>query len=259
MLARLEVPTYRARVERAIVMTVEAFDWNCPQHITPRFTEAESADLVSPLRQRLAEITPENESLKATVANAQALGSGPLELAITGMRQLTPRIRAYELRASDGGLLPAWTAGAHLSVPVRLPDGREQTRSYSLMRDPAQHEPRPRWRCGATWRPGSAAACGPTSARMPYRRRWTSARSLADLPPDAMVYVCGPASLIAAVTGSRRRWAFRRIASGPNASRRRRRAKELADHAASGPKRQTLAVAREETCRARPRLSQPPL
>lgn len=43
LLTRLEIPTYRARVERAVVMTVEALDWNCPQHITPRFTEAEFA------------------------------------------------------------------------------------------------------------------------------------------------------------------------------------------------------------------------
>ena len=38
---RLEVPGYRARVERAVLIAVEAFDWNCPQHITPRYTEAE--------------------------------------------------------------------------------------------------------------------------------------------------------------------------------------------------------------------------
>jgi len=37
----LEVPDYKARVERAVVLTVEAADWNCPQHITPRFTMAE--------------------------------------------------------------------------------------------------------------------------------------------------------------------------------------------------------------------------
>ena len=43
LVARLEMPTYRARVERAVVITVEAYDWNCPQHITPRFTEAEIA------------------------------------------------------------------------------------------------------------------------------------------------------------------------------------------------------------------------
>jgi predicted pyridoxine 5'-phosphate oxidase superfamily flavin-nucleotide-binding protein len=43
LVARLEDPAYRARIERAVVISVEAFDWNCPQHITPRFTEAEFA------------------------------------------------------------------------------------------------------------------------------------------------------------------------------------------------------------------------
>ena len=41
LIAALEDPTYRARVERAVVLHVEAFDWNCPQHITPRYTLAE--------------------------------------------------------------------------------------------------------------------------------------------------------------------------------------------------------------------------
>ena len=39
----VELPGYRARIERVIVIRVEAFDWNCPQHITPRFTAAELA------------------------------------------------------------------------------------------------------------------------------------------------------------------------------------------------------------------------
>ncbi len=56
LLARLEVPTYRGRVERAVVMTIEAVDWNCPQHITPRFTEAEFDEKVAPLRDRIAEL-----------------------------------------------------------------------------------------------------------------------------------------------------------------------------------------------------------
>jgi predicted pyridoxine 5'-phosphate oxidase superfamily flavin-nucleotide-binding protein len=41
LIAEVEDPDYRARVERAVVLHVEAFDWNCPQHITPRFTEEE--------------------------------------------------------------------------------------------------------------------------------------------------------------------------------------------------------------------------
>jgi predicted pyridoxine 5'-phosphate oxidase superfamily flavin-nucleotide-binding protein len=38
---RLIVPGYPGRVERLVLIAVEAFDWNCPQHITPRFTQAE--------------------------------------------------------------------------------------------------------------------------------------------------------------------------------------------------------------------------
>jgi hypothetical protein len=46
--AALAVPGYRARVERAVIITVEAFDWNCPQHITPRFTNDEWQALAAP-------------------------------------------------------------------------------------------------------------------------------------------------------------------------------------------------------------------
>ncbi len=41
LIAQLEVADYRAVVQRGIVLTVEAFDWNCPQHITPRFSQQE--------------------------------------------------------------------------------------------------------------------------------------------------------------------------------------------------------------------------
>jgi predicted pyridoxine 5'-phosphate oxidase superfamily flavin-nucleotide-binding protein len=37
----VELPDYRARVERVAVIDIEAFDWNCPQHITQRYTRAE--------------------------------------------------------------------------------------------------------------------------------------------------------------------------------------------------------------------------
>jgi uncharacterized protein len=53
---RLAVEGYPAKVERGLVIAVEAFDWNCPQHITPRFTEAEIAAAVAPLHARIAEL-----------------------------------------------------------------------------------------------------------------------------------------------------------------------------------------------------------
>lgn len=45
VLAQVELPEYRARVERVIFIDVAAFDWNCPQHITPRYTESEIVEL----------------------------------------------------------------------------------------------------------------------------------------------------------------------------------------------------------------------
>ncbi len=60
ILPRLEVDDYRARVERGFTIHVEAFDWNCPQHITPRFTEAE-------IEHRVAELREENQRLQAEI------------------------------------------------------------------------------------------------------------------------------------------------------------------------------------------------
>lgn len=58
-LSRLELPDYRARVERGILITVEAFDWNCPQHIAARFTPEEVRAMTQPLLSRIAELEAE--------------------------------------------------------------------------------------------------------------------------------------------------------------------------------------------------------
>jgi predicted pyridoxine 5'-phosphate oxidase superfamily flavin-nucleotide-binding protein len=55
----VELPGYAARIERVAVIEVAAFDWNCPQHITPRFTEAEVSAAVRPLRERVAALEAE--------------------------------------------------------------------------------------------------------------------------------------------------------------------------------------------------------
>lgn len=59
LLARLEVADYRARVERGIVIAVEAFDWNCPQHITRRFTLDDIQRLTEPFARRIEELEAE--------------------------------------------------------------------------------------------------------------------------------------------------------------------------------------------------------
>ncbi len=57
-------PSSRARPERILKLRLEAFDWNCPQHITPRFTEDEIARAVQPLHERLAQLEKENAALR---------------------------------------------------------------------------------------------------------------------------------------------------------------------------------------------------
>ena len=137
LLARLEVADYRARVERGFVIQVEAFDWNCPQHITPRYTDTYVEELLAPL-------IAENQELKSNRGNVnpapQTLGEGPLELVIAGVRQLTPGVRAYELRDPAGRNLPRFGAGAHIQVPVPLDSGDIVLRHYSISSNPARRD-----------------------------------------------------------------------------------------------------------------------
>ena len=136
LLARLELDDYRAVVERGFVIQIEAFDWNCPQHITPRYTDTDIESIVDPILQEL-------NALKAGGArptNPAELGDGPLPLVITGVRELAPRIRAYELRDPDGGELPQIQAGAHLQVPVPLQDGTTAIRHYSICSNPQRRD-----------------------------------------------------------------------------------------------------------------------
>lgn len=60
------------RVERVFTFHVEAFDWNCPQFITPRFTEEEVRAVVAPHMQSLAVLEAENEALKKRIAELEA-------------------------------------------------------------------------------------------------------------------------------------------------------------------------------------------
>jgi len=68
LLAALDMPAYRARVERGFVIKVAAYDWNCPQHITPRFTQAEIEAVMGSLKQRIADIEAELKECRSTRA-----------------------------------------------------------------------------------------------------------------------------------------------------------------------------------------------
>ncbi len=64
LIGRLHDARYRARPERAFVITVEGLDWNCPQHIPQRFTLEELEPALAPLRDELEALRTENAKLR---------------------------------------------------------------------------------------------------------------------------------------------------------------------------------------------------
>lgn len=64
LIALVTTSDYKAKLERIFRLHLETFDWNCPQHITPRFTEQDIAEAVRPLRDRLAQLESENVELR---------------------------------------------------------------------------------------------------------------------------------------------------------------------------------------------------
>ncbi|MEU4473199.1 pyridoxamine 5'-phosphate oxidase family protein [Micromonospora sp. NPDC023888] len=57
-------PKQLGKVERLITVHVQGYDWNCPQHITPRFSEAELSDALAPIRDELARLRADNHALR---------------------------------------------------------------------------------------------------------------------------------------------------------------------------------------------------
>jgi predicted pyridoxine 5'-phosphate oxidase superfamily flavin-nucleotide-binding protein len=64
-IARLREPGYSTAIERVWVIKVEAFDWNCQQHITPRFTAEQIQEALEPIERRLQALENENKELRA--------------------------------------------------------------------------------------------------------------------------------------------------------------------------------------------------
>jgi len=67
LLEKLHDSNYNGRPERVIRFHVDAWDTNCPQHITPRFDEEDVAKLVQNMKHRIAELESENALLRSKV------------------------------------------------------------------------------------------------------------------------------------------------------------------------------------------------
>jgi len=72
-------PGYPGKAERVILFHLEAFDWNCPQHITPRFSEAEMVQALEPVRIRIEQLEAENARLRERLGEAPPR-SGPASI-----------------------------------------------------------------------------------------------------------------------------------------------------------------------------------
>jgi ferredoxin-NADP reductase/predicted pyridoxine 5'-phosphate oxidase superfamily flavin-nucleotide-binding protein len=130
-LARLVDDNYLATIERGFLIHIEAFDWNCPQHITPRFTEIEAREIFEPTVV-VSDLSATTSDLRDQTESDSVLGNGPLQLIVSGIRQQTKQIRSYELTSTSGEKLPLATPGAHLRIPMRLSDGTLVDREYSI-------------------------------------------------------------------------------------------------------------------------------
>ncbi len=71
-LHRVSTPGYKAVIERVFLIHIEAFDWNCPQHITPRFTADEIRDTLKAAEDRFHLLEAENQKLRAEIALLRA-------------------------------------------------------------------------------------------------------------------------------------------------------------------------------------------
>jgi len=65
LVAQLAEEDVRPTVERLFFIDVVSYDWNCPQHITPRYTVEEIERWATPMKQRIAELEEEVQRLKA--------------------------------------------------------------------------------------------------------------------------------------------------------------------------------------------------
>ncbi|MFT6333784.1 MAG: putative pyridoxine 5'-phosphate oxidase superfamily flavin-nucleotide-binding protein [Saprospiraceae bacterium] len=61
----LDLGDYKFRPERMIIFNIEAYDWNCPQHITPRYTVDEIEKAFLPKQEYITSLEEEIKALKS--------------------------------------------------------------------------------------------------------------------------------------------------------------------------------------------------
>lgn len=64
LVAELQLTEYKAKPERIILLHIKGYDWNCPQHITPRYTLQEIQEAMAPQKAYIEQLEKELEVLK---------------------------------------------------------------------------------------------------------------------------------------------------------------------------------------------------
>src|SRR6202035_2562178 len=65
---RVQMPGYMSVIERVFVIHMEAYDWNCPQHITPRYTAEEIREGMQSIEKRMEALVQEHKALRKELA-----------------------------------------------------------------------------------------------------------------------------------------------------------------------------------------------
>lgn len=128
--AKLEPENYGYPAHRAMIITVDSFDWNCPQHITPRFTleEIEAMLPVQPDPAKASYALP-------TTQEVEKLGDGFIPVEVTGICGRAEKISEFILTPLEADpVMP--DAGAHISLAVRGHDSLVKANAYSLINGP---------------------------------------------------------------------------------------------------------------------------
>lgn len=67
----LQPDDYKFRPERMMLFKIKAYDWNCPQHITPRFTVNQIGEVLAPQKKYIADLEQQIAILKDALSNRQ--------------------------------------------------------------------------------------------------------------------------------------------------------------------------------------------
>ena len=130
--AKLESEGYGYSAHRAMIITLDSFDWNCPQHIVPRYTQTE----IEAMLPEHSDPAQASFSLPTT-QEIEKLGDGFIPVEVMGICGQAENISEFILRPLDGTTVVP-NAGAHIRIAVRGHDEQVKANAYSLINGPEQ-------------------------------------------------------------------------------------------------------------------------